>query len=169
MWRQEDGMSRVHDSSPARAVGRGFNFIPARLTELVKVEFVIGIDPVFAGIHKFKDWRRDDLVHQYKDTAHCVLDVHQMHRPLADRNVKIVLPSNRNYDWDGFYGLHTVIHEFGHAVQDSFNLYAHRAAPVSDYAHTNNNEAFAEAFADWCLDGPVDEETRALFERLAWN
>jgi hypothetical protein len=162
-------MNRIHDSLPARAVGRGLDYIPSRLLDLVKVEFVIGVDPVFAGIHKFKDRQIGESVYQYKEVAHCVLAVHQTHRPMDDRNTKIVLPSNRNYDWNDFYGLQTVIHEFGHATQDRFDLYGHHAFPVSDYAKTNVYEAFAEAFAAWCLSEPVDDETKALFERLAWN
>jgi hypothetical protein len=162
-------LSRVHDSAPARAVGRALDIIPPRLVELVKVEFVIGVDPVFTGIHSYSDLAIQDQVYSYADTAHCVLDVYQMHRPADDRGIKIVLPSNRNYRWDRRAGLSTVIHEFGHAVQDKFNLYDQSVIPVSDYAHTNHYEAFAEAFAHWCLEKPVDDETKALFERLAFN
>lgn len=162
-------MSRIHDLEPARTIGRALPYIPARIQELVKVEFMVAVDPIFTGIHKASDWTLDGSVYSYKDVAHCVLDVHQMHRPASDRNIKILLPSNSNYEWDKKHGLHTVIHEFGHAVQDKFDLYAHKAHAVTSYAETNNHEAFAEAFSEWCLGEPVDEETKALFERLAFN
>ena len=158
-------MSRVHDLIPAQAIGQALELIPARLRNLTGCEFVVGVNPVFAGIHCYGDEYAPEG-HTYGDIAHCVQDIHQWLRPASDRTTKIILPSHRGYQWDTWAGVHTVVHELGHVVH--YNTEPSWAAdPVSDYAHTNHMEAFAEAFAAWVWGDPIDPRTAGLLDTLA--
>lgn len=154
---------RVHDRAPAIAVGRAVALVPASLHELTACEFIIGVDPVFAGIHRYDVAPSGNA---YRDVAHTVHDFHQTHRPRADRSTKIVLPANTRYRWDTWDGVRTVVHELGHVLHArlGFNWIAE---PVSTYAHTNKYEAFAEAFAAWVWGERIDAHTDALLESLA--
>ena len=64
-----------------------------KLRELVACEFVIGVDPLFAGITV----PHAEAANDYRNTAHCLYDFHQLHRPVSDRTAKVVLPSNPDY------------------------------------------------------------------------
>ena len=134
-----------------------------RLRELVACDFIIGVDPLFAGITPHYAEGANDL----RTTAHCLYDIHQLHRPLADRGPKVVLPSNPNYHWESWNGPAVVIHELGHVLQ-SRTEWDHKAEPVSEYAKTNHWEAFAEAFEAWIWGKRVDDATTALFNRAAY-
>lgn len=153
--------TRIHDTTPAKAIGQAMRLIPAHLHPLIGCEFVTGVDPVFAGIHSFVETRG----HRYADTAHCVYDFHQDHRPRSERGVKVVLPSNRNYGWDSWQGVKVVIHELGHVLHERIG-FAYVAEPITEYAHTNHHEAFAEAFAGWVWGETIDPRTTALFGGL---
>lgn len=158
-------MSRVHAHLPALAVGKALHLIPGGLRELVACEFVIGVDPVFAGIHHFTE---SDTGWAYRDIAHCVQDFHQEHRPRSDRGTKVVLPTNRLYRWDAWHGVRVVIHELGHVLHERVDE-SFIAEPVTEYARTNHHEAFAEAFDAWVWGEPIDRRTEALFERVAFG
>jgi hypothetical protein len=155
--------SRVHDRTPALAVGVALDHIPPRLRDLVACEFVIGVDPVFADIHHYDETSVAGI--NYRQVAHCVQPFHQMHRPASERGVKVVLPSNTSYRWADWFGVRTVVHELGHVLHwrtdERFT-----AKPVTEYAETNHYEAFAEAFATWVWGGVVDAQTAALFDGL---
>ena len=157
--------TRVHDHLPAVAVGRALAKIPRAIRPLVACEFVIGVDPVFAGVHTFA------MTHDgraYSDTPHCVYDFHQEHRPRAERGVKVILPTNPAYRWDGANGIYTVVHELGHVLHQRVG-FDHVATPITEYAKTNHHEAFAEAFAGWIWGDRIDEQTEALFDGLVWH
>lgn len=157
-------MSRVHDRLPAFAVGEAMEYIPERFLDLVRCEILVGVDPVFAGMHEFVDV---DETLAYKDCAHVIYPSLQMHRPAAFRTVKMFLPSNTDYEWDDWNGVYTVIHELGHVLD--FNLgFDYDVATTTEYSENNRQEAFAEAFAGWIFgDVVLDEYTRTLFEGLS--
>ena len=63
-----------------------------------------------------------------------------------------------------------VIHELGHVLDEVLD-FSHVALPITEYAKVNEAEAFAEALVGWLFEdsGEPDEETRCLFESLAWG
>lgn len=120
-------------------------------------DFLCGVDPVFAGLHDYIDTSDG---RSYRDTAHCVHEMHQQHMPRARRRTTIVLPQPRHAV--------VIVHELGHALDEALG-FPHIAQPVSDYARTNRWEAFAEAFTSWLFWGYADDpdpETAALFASL---
>lgn len=155
-------LGRVHDHRPAVAVGEALALMRAGLRDLTACEFVVGVDPIFAGVH-----REIDAHFPYADTAHVIYDHHQLHRPLADRSPKVILPTNPDYRWDTWYGVQVVVHELGHVLHQRVG-WGYVAEPVTEYAETNHYEAFAEAFATWIWGGQIDAPTTALFDRLAY-
>ena len=156
-------MSRVHDRQPAFDVGKALELLTPKLRQIIACEFVIGVDPVLAGVHRFQ---RAADGRPYSETPHCVYDIHQGHRPVSDRGIKIILPRNPAYGWGSWGGVETVVHELGHVLHARTEP-DHIADPVSAYAHTNHREAFAEAFREWIWGGRIDERTAALFDRAA--
>jgi hypothetical protein len=154
--------NRVHDHAPAVAVGHALALIPSAMSTLTACEFVIGVDPNFAGIHSHTS---NHTEFAYKDLAHCVYPHNQPHRPASDRGTKVVLPSNAAYHWGTWYGVETVVHELGHVLHERIG-FDHIADPVSEYAETDQYEAFAEAFAAWVWHNPIDPRTLALFDGL---
>jgi hypothetical protein len=88
--------------------------------------------------------------------------------PKGERHITVVLP--------GLKPVRVIIHELGH-VLDWFLGLRHSVRPITDYAETNREEAFAEAFTAWvgppeyrerCVQEPFysDGQTTALFRRL---
>ncbi len=161
-------MSRVHDRPPAFAVGQALSIIPDRILPLVGCEFIIGVDPNFAGIHEFETYHYDGEVMTYRDSAHCTYAHNQIHRPVSFRTTKVILPENPAYQWDTTAGVGTVVHELGHVLHE-FVGFEWDADPVTEYAKTDRYEAFAEAFEFWVWSRPIDEKTQALFNRMAFG
>lgn len=157
------GASRLHGSGwreqidvAHRVIGDG---IMARLGH---VQYVAGLDPVFSGVHPFETTRDG---RSYRDTACCCYPWHII-GPRDRRVTTVVLPSFQ----DGWRGVKTIVHELGHALDESIGR-RETVTPVSTYARTDRDEAFAEAFTRWCW-GPlpgydrVDDKDRALFQSL---
>lgn len=147
------GLTRLPDQRYAETIGEGFRRLPAGMRHrLGHVQFVCGVDPVFAGLHGFEVGR-----------AHCAYPFH-LAGPADRRVTTIVLP------W--VYDPSVVVHELGHALHETIR-FDHVARPVTEYAETNHWEAFAEALVAWTHvygDRAVaqqDKATLALFERLA--
>jgi hypothetical protein len=90
-------------------------------------------------------------------------------RAHADKRVTtVVMPTATGNHWQT---VATIIHEYGHALHEVVG-FKYKAHPVSWYAETNNQEAFAEAFTSWCWPGLQGYERRhdrdaALFRQLA--
>jgi hypothetical protein len=153
-------MNRLHQAGHRAVIGEALRIIPARLHELVAVDFLCGADPLFLGLHRYA-LTQEANARSYSTTAHCVYPFHQMHLPADRRATTVVLPSVVTPD--------VVVHELGHVLHERLR-FEPTAAPVSGDARTNRHEAFAEAFTTWLLpdhgDRP-DERTLALLEGLA--
>lgn len=156
-------MNRIPDQRYATVIGEALAILPQRIADrLTGVRFVCGVDPGFAGLHAYGS---SENGYAYSTTAHCCFPYHLRNRPAAERPTTVVLPYPP--------ALTTVVHELGHALDWSIGR-THTAAPVTDYARTDRDEAFAEAFTTWKFWGYGDEAafrsdgaTVALFEELA--
>jgi hypothetical protein len=157
-------MNRLRDQRYAEAIDAALDRIPERIRHRVeRVDFLCGVDPIFAGLHKYDD---ASFVRSYRRTPHVAYDFHQV-GPSGNRRTTVVLP--------GAVRVRTVVHELGHVLHESVD-FDHHADPVTEYAKTSDWEAFAEAFTAWilpgCVDlpdylGPPSGESRAFFEELA--
>lgn len=155
--------SRVPVGPYGQAIGAALDVIPvAVVRRLEHVRFVCGVDPVFAGLHRYGDTGDG---RSYAVTAHCCYRFH-LDGPADRRVTTVVLPVPADAT------VPVIVHELGHALHEVVGL-DHVAVPVSAYATTNTWEAFAEAFTAWVLPGYGDQEvacadrpTRALLEGL---
>ena len=166
-------MNRLAGDGFREAIGAAYALLRPRLSDrLQHVHFFTGSDPWRAGLHEGSPEVRafaDGTSYSYAEMAFCMYPHHQRHLSASARRTTIVLPPTffRDYGW---CAAETVIHELGHALHEVIG-WDWVAEPVTAYAHENNHEAFAEAFAAWVTASQraplVDEATRALFERLA--
>jgi hypothetical protein len=165
-------------------IARGFDTAPiqralARIPEPIQrrlegTRIVAGADPVYAGVHWYEWLGGGDygVSIAARGVAHCVYPNQHAH---ASPTSTVVLPP----DFEAIYGEEcapaVVAHEFGHALHETLGLEP-APEPVTAYAETNHEEAFAEAFAAWCFpdtrrEAAVrlarDGKTLALFEELA--
>jgi hypothetical protein len=156
---------RIPNQRYAEALTLGLSYLPTLiLRRLTAVRIVCGVDPVFAGLTRTviaADGR------SYRDTPHVCWPIHLRHRPADDRQTTVMFPTVPHPV--------TVAHELGHALDWSLGR-THTAVPVTDYARTNRDEAFAEAFTAWMFkagyygDADVlyaDGATVRLFDDLA--
>lgn len=150
---------RVHSGEIAEQVDIALDLIPESIrVRLTGVGFVLGVDPVFAGVHHFID---TDDGRSYREVAHCCYPHHVLGHA-KDRRTTICVPAVT----PGWGGVRELVHELGHAL-DSTLGFQHEADPVNDYAALNRAEAFAEAFAYWVWgDDGVDPATEHLFRDL---
>jgi hypothetical protein len=164
-------MHRVRRQKDIAAFPEALDLIPENIRELVEnVDVLSGVDPVFAGLHKYVN---ASYGRSYADTPHVAFEFHQMHMPAYKRAITMVLPHN--------VGIRTIVHELGHVLDGRLNFEHDSVVPVSWYAKTNQREAFAESFSAWVLplgNGygnakdrlyETDKKTVELFERLAGN
>jgi hypothetical protein len=128
------GLSRVPDSRYSEAIAEAFRTIGQGFADrLANVQFVCGVDPVFAGLH---DYRTTVDSRAYASTAHCCYSFH-IKGPADRRTTTIVLPKPPRPS--------TVVHELGHALHAQVG-FDYIAQPCTTYARTDQYEAFAEAF-----------------------
>ena len=162
-------MHRVRRQKDIAAFQPALDLIPERIRKMVEgVDVLSGVDPVFAGLHKFT---KASYGRSYADTPHVAFEFHQKHLPAYKRAITMVLPIN--------VGIRTIVHELGHVLDGRLNFDHDPSVPVSWYAKTDAREAFAESFTAWLLPAGMgydnakdklyetDKPTVALFERLA--
>lgn len=159
--------SRIHGPGWREPIAVAHDIIgPIIMARLGHVQYVIGVDPVFVGLHSFVDIADG---RSYRDTAHCAYPSHLV-GPADRRVTTIVMPSHHDRGAGTWAEPHTLIHELGHALHETIG-FDHDATPVTKYAALNRFEAFAEAFTSWCFPGNgydwPDEATVALFRSLA--
>ena len=151
-------MERLADYSYSTLIGAAFDVIPSTIKKMLYyTHFLTGTNPIKAGLHNYINC---DDGRFYCNTGHFVTPESQFILPLALRHPTIVLPT--------LIPVYHVVHELGHAL-DYILGGLHIARPVSDYAKTNREEAFAEAFTSWLFWGygeQPDTSTLTLFESL---
>jgi hypothetical protein len=161
-------VNRVHDQQIAEAVGEALRWIPRRLRPaLESADFLIGVDPVFAGLHDTVDVADG---RSYRTTAHVHYPKQSWHT-----NPVVVLPDEDDRN------PHVVAHELGHVLE--VRLRAIHAPmpgpwmPTCAYAARNYAETFACAFHSWLMSsrfadeamngwGGYDPKSRAFFDEL---
>lgn len=154
-------MKRITSYVYTAAIEAAYRLIPVRIADLIRPDFLTGSDPVFVGLHDYGD---ASYGRSYRDTAHVAYPWHQYGLQKQNRVTTVVLPTLRDAN------IKTIVHELGHVLDEGLS-FAHSVVPISWYAETNRQEAFAEGFTAWLLHGyaekHVDEATLALFEGLA--
>jgi hypothetical protein len=151
-------MDRVRRGGYSAAIGAAYELIPTSLHGRLQPHFLTGSDPVFAGLHGYRDISDG---RSYRNTAHCCYPYHQLGISKALRRTTIVMPK--------VVGPITIVHELGHVLDESLRFEV-LAEPVTAYAAGNRYEAFAEAFTSWLVPGYADAPDRsilALLEGLA--
>lgn len=144
------GASRIHGTGYREAIAEAFDVIGPTLTgRLSHVQFVCGVDPVFAGIHTYDKPRDGGL--SFRITTHCAWPYH-LAGPADRRVTTIVVPEAPWHHTYPLWLVHDLVHELGHAL-DWLTGQRHDAVPVTQYARTNRREAYAEAFVSWCWPG----------------
>ena len=144
------------------AIQAALRQIPARIIWRVSLR-VFTADPVHAGLH---DVSETDDGRSYRDTCHVCYPYQLTHLPAVMRCPVMVLPRRDEILPE------TILHEFGHLLHFTVDFWPY-AQPVTEYAETNEFEAFGEAFVAWVYPaylpwgGQVDERTRTLLDSLA--
>lgn len=158
-------LTRIHGDGYREAIAIALRQCGPTAARLGHVQFVCGVDPVFAGLHRYEttvDGR------SYRSTSHCAYR-HHIIGPADRRATTIIVPDSAYRHRRPWAFAHELVHELGHALHETIG-YDHRAEPVTEYAKRNSYEAFAEAFTSWRWPTPdyarPDERTLDLFRRL---
>lgn len=151
-------MERIKPGFPA-ILAEALRLVPLHIHAYLDCDVFTATDPVFAGLHRY-----DTTVFgaRYADVPHVVYPYHMTHMPRDRRRVTMVLP---HMDLP----IRSVVHEFGHVLHYRLGFVQMPLEPVSDYATSNEYEAFAEAFAAWVLPeefpwAATEERMRTLLE-----
>lgn len=159
----------MHSQIAFEAIAHALDIMPGRIRERVACDFLVGVDPIFVGLHSYgeiEDGR------SYRDTAHVAYPCHQ-DLVRSARRTTVVVPAADKY---GLW-LRTLVHELGHVLHEHIG-FTHVALPLNEYSKNNNREAFAESFTAWLLRPEEyqaqwvqlrqrDPATLALLESLA--
>jgi hypothetical protein len=128
-------MERITDFHYAEAIRYSLNLLPCWLKKrLQSVQFFTGTDPLFAGLHNYKDTKDS---RSYRNTAHVCYPWNAIN---PKEQTTIVLPTPADAK------PYVIIHEIGHCVDEVLG-FQYDALPINDYAKSNRYEAFAESFA----------------------
>lgn len=144
-------------SDYSEVIGAARDLIPNDIHGLILPHYLCGVDPLFVGLHNYQD---TDDGRSYRETLHVAYDFHQVGLARSHRRTTVVLPHKPV--------LEHLVHELGHVLDENLG-FRHAPDPVSEYAHTNRYESFAEAFTSWIIPGYAarpDQGTVACFERL---
>lgn len=160
-------MERIINQHYAELINYAISAVPPKIIELIKpFHFFTGTDPYYAGLETGDDNIPNDG-RSYKTTMHYLPIECQLHLPRYARVPTIVIPLPDEAPGD-------IVHELGHILDDRTMWYTYQTdcLPVTEYAKTCFEEAFAEAFGAWLFhdygnDREIDEETLALFQRLS--
>ncbi|ANS05730.1 hypothetical protein [uncultured Mediterranean phage] len=153
-------------------ISRALLWLPEPIRRLVEhTDWLTGTDAIYAGMGYGADEALTQDGRSYRTVNHCAYEWHQMGLPKSLRRTTIVLPGPTSE-------LHTVsvTHELGHVLDERLG-FDYDFPPVTAYAETNRQEAFAEAFVTWHwgrsvyvgedLGPEAIPEAVALFDSLA--
>lgn len=172
-------MDRIRSQREAEAVQYALDLLPGEYPKIFSnVHFFFG-DPIFAGLHTYGDLSPEvsgDQTISYRDVAHYCDPRHLYRLPKNLRHPTVILPDTFLDSYS--HPIHTIIHELGHRLRSIIHHSWSVDVAVSDYAESNDNEAFSEFFATWCLphgfdpscdpkEMTYDLESIWLFERLS--
>lgn len=150
-------MNRVPGGAYSEAIAEAYRILePPMADRLRGVDFLCGVNPVWAGLHGFSVF---GLGQADATRAHCAYPHHT-----NDRTTTVVLPIPEA-PW-------VIVHELGHALHARLDWEPWPDA-VSEYAKTDEQEAFAEFFTAryfWHGDQGVyhgDLKHVALLDHLA--
>lgn len=167
-------MHRVGKQRHAEAIAQAFELIPQGILKRIQdTDFLVGIDPFFAGL--FDSGDSDDIGdgRSYRDTA-CVHYAHlqtfpyraSQSIPACRRRTTVVLPTDEYH-----LSRPVIVHELGHVFHELMQwMYVDRA--VSEYGKSDPYERWAEAFTSWLIPGYAerpDDRAIALFESIAYD
>lgn len=148
-------MHRIRTQRQAEHIAVALTWIPDGILPLIEgTDFLVGVDPIFAGLHDFEttfDGR------SYRQTAHCVYGYHQEHLAARHRKTTVAIP-------EGFTSTAVIVHELGHALDEVLDFSVSVNA-ISKYAETDRYEAFAEAFVAYCELPEYIVERKALLKQ----
>ena len=146
---------RITDYRSHPALEWAFDNIPRRVLSVTGWPDIFMGNPVYAGLHSFRDIPGG---RSYEQTAHCAHE-HAIDGPADRRRTTIVLPSPAHPV--------TVVHELGHVLHERLR-WDWSAVAVDDYGRTDVFEAFAQAFTFWILDPENELEPRIHDRDLAF-
>lgn len=125
---------RIRLPGAREAIGHALHIVEGFRDAIGPVEWFVGADPVFAGLHNNTDISDG---RSYRDTGHVCYPCHLENAPADRRCTTVVMPT--------LMPVVHIVHELGH-VLDWRMGFTHTADPVTEYAESNREEAFAEAF-----------------------
>lgn len=140
-------MNRIHLPGLGPAVDAALELYPPPARALLECDLWAGIDPVFAGLHRYDTL---DDGRSYRTTAHVCYPRH-VDGHADRRRTTIVLPTRAALE------IPLLVHELGHVLDERLGFEL-TAAPVTAYARGSRMEAFAEAVRGWLTpEDPVFE------------
>ena len=143
-------MHRIHVPGAREFIRETIELLPARLQELLRpVDFLIGLDPNFVGLHVFAETPEGS---SFCDVPHVAFLVHQPALPRAERQTTVVLQAQHLW-WP-----EVLLHELGHALDEQLGFSVPVGPPLGEHAATHRWEAVATAFQAWASDAASDDE-----------
>lgn len=134
-----ESVDRLITSGFREAIAKALQVVPPRIVERLRfVHFLTDTNPHWVGLHDFNETIDG---RSYFNTAHCAYPWHT-----SDGSTTIVLPADERPAFQRDPSL--VVHELGHAL-DFYLDFSVDAFPITDYAHVDRHEAFAEFFRGW--------------------
>ena len=157
-------MERIVNQQYAELIAEAYSAIPDNIIKMINhVHFFCGTDPIFAGLEN------DEPINNGASPKVCshYLPESRQFLPKYLRHPTIILVEKPEYLLP-----HHIIHELGHVLNRATDWYEYRTPilEVTEYAKTDFEEAFAEAFTSWLIwdyGKMPDPETLTLFNRLA--
>lgn len=154
---------RICDRRWCEPIARARLLLPSGVLRLVDhVEFVAGVDPVFAGYHRYggvrpetaayakAQGREDRAVPRLTELPHCASPANLL-GPRYRRVTTVFLPSGpraflATSPWGNVW---TVLHELGHALDVAAGAGIRDVPSTTPYSTVSRAEGFAEGVAAW--------------------
>ena len=163
---------RIPNSIVSSMIEAAYASIPSRLASyLSHVDFFCGTDPIWAGLIQEGSDNPAKGGRSFRDTW-CTVYSHHLLLPKDKCKTTIMIPKLSRYERETFWGIYSICHELGHVLDEKLG-WVHQTSPITKYAHTSREEAFAEMFCYWLgfyTEGTLltisNTQTVALFNAL---